>query len=80
MFCMQDRRMRNIIDSHAELGSGIRARKMAEGKCVKTMVLISPIRLASEDAARFEMEEIIFVVKNRVPSWPSGILNLRLKK
>lgn len=80
MFCMQDRRMRNVMDNHAWLGSGIRARKMAEGKCVKTMVLISPIRLASEDAARFEMEEMMFVAKNRVPSWPSGILNLRLKK
>ena len=72
--------MRNVIDSQAWLGSGIRARNIAEGKCVKTMVFISPIRLASEEAARFEMEEMIFVAKKRVPSWPSGILNLRLKK
>ena len=68
MFCMQDRRMRNIIDNHAWLGNGIRARKMAEGRCVNTMVLMSPMRLESEDAARFEMEEMMFVVKKRVPS------------
>ena len=72
--------MRNVTAKPVWLGNGIRERKMAEGKCVKTMVLISPIRLASEDAARFEMEETMFVAKNRVPSWPSEILNLRSKK
>lgn len=58
----------------------MRARKIAEGKWVKTMVLIRPIRLANEDAARFDIEDMMFVTKKRVPSWPSGRLNLRLKK
>ena len=35
---------------------------------MKTIVLTNPIRFASDDAARFEMEEMIFVVKKRVPN------------
>ncbi len=80
MLCMLARSMRKVTASQALLGNGMRARKIAEGKCVKTMVLINPILLAKEDAARFDMEDMIFVTKKSVPSWPSGILNLRLKK
>ena len=44
------------------------------------MVLISPIRFASEEAARLEIDDMMFVMKKSVPNWPSGSLNLRLKK
>ena len=47
---------------------------------MKTMVLISPIRFASDEAARLDIDDIMFVTKKRVPNWPSGSLNLRLKK
>jgi len=35
---VQERRIRNIMESGRELGIGIRARKMAEGRWVKTIV------------------------------------------
>ena len=44
------------------------------------MVLISPMRFASEEAARLDIDCIMFVTKKSVPNWPSGSLNLRLKK
>lgn len=46
----------------------MRARKIAEGRCVKTMVLMSPICFARDEATRFEMEDMMLVTKNRVPN------------
>lgn len=53
---------------------------MDEGRWVKTIVLTLPIRLEMEEATREEAEEMILVVKKRVPSSPSAIANLVLKK
>lgn len=38
MLCVEARRMRNVRDGGRELGRGIRERKMAEGRWVKTIV------------------------------------------
>ena len=35
---VQERRMRNIIAKGREFGIGIRARKIADGRCVNTIV------------------------------------------
>ncbi len=80
MLCVQERSIKNAMEMPTLLGSGIRDRKMAEGRCVSTMVLTKPIRFAIDDATRFDADEMIFVVKNRVPSVPSETENLRLKK
>ena len=80
MFCKHDRKTRNIIAKPALLGKGIKERKIAEGKCVKAIVLTCPMRFAMDEATRLEIPEIIFVVKKRVPRSPSVIANLRVKK
>ena len=58
----------------------MRARNMAEGRWVKTIVLNKPIRFEMEAATRLEKAATILVVKNRVPSVPSGRENLVVKK
>lgn len=62
------------------LGTGMRAKRIADGRCVKTIVLINPIRFDIEAAMRFDTEAKMFVTKKRVPSWPSGRPNFRVKK
>lgn len=62
------------------MGIGIKARKIADGKWVNTIVLIRPIRLDIDDATRLDIAPTMLVVKNRVPSWPSGRENFLLKK
>ena len=47
---------------------------------MNTIVLMRPILLAKDEAARLEIEDMTFVMKKRVPSWPSGRWNFRLKK
>lgn len=47
-------------------------RKMAEGKCVKTIVLRGPRRRAMGRATRLEMVAMMLVVKNRVPRYEGG--------
>lgn len=63
-----------------EEGTGIRARKMADGRCVKTMVWTLPNRLAIEEARSIDIAEIIAVAKNKEPSLPSPKPNLSWKK
>ena len=77
---MQLLRTKNIIAKTTLEGMGISARKMDDGKWVKTIVFTLPMRLEMEEAAREEAEEMMLVVKNSVPSWPSGIANFTLKK
>ena len=36
--CVQERRIRNIMDQWTSLGTGMRARKIAEGRWVNTIV------------------------------------------
>jgi len=54
-----------------ESGTGIRARKIADGRCVKTIVWMLPIRFAMEEARSMEIAAMIAVVKNREPRTPS---------
>jgi len=48
--------MRNSIAKGREDGIGINARKIAEGRCVKTIVLTLPKRLAIEDATSIDID------------------------
>lgn len=61
-------------------GRGMSARKIDDGRCVKTIVFTLPIRLEIDEATSEEAEEMMLVVKKRVPSSPSAIPNLELKK
>jgi hypothetical protein len=61
-------------------GTGMSERATADGRCVKTIVLIKPIRRERETATKDEMEERIPATKKRVPKSPSWSLNLMLKK
>jgi hypothetical protein len=47
--------------------SGMSERKIAEGRCVKTMVLIGPMRLQSEAATRVLRVERSAAIEKRVP-------------
>ena len=60
--------------------TGINERAIADGRCVKTMVLIRPIRLAREAATKDEIEDRMPATKNRVPRSPGCRLNFWLKK
>ena len=55
----------------SELGIGISARQMADGKWVKTIVLMLPIRLAILAATSMEAAAMMLVLKNSDPNWPS---------
>jgi hypothetical protein len=77
---IEDRRTRKKIAKGREAGTGIRERAIAEGRCVKTMVLTRPIRREREAAMMEEKAERRPVVKKREPSSPSGRLNLMWKK
>jgi hypothetical protein len=76
----EERRSRKKMAPDRDDGTGMRQRARADGRCVKTMVLIRPIRLESETATRDETEERIPAAKKSVPKSPSCSLNLRLKK
>jgi len=80
MDASEERRRRKNIAPDRDDGIGIRQRAIADGRCVKTMVLIRPIRRESTTATRDETEERIAATKKRVPKSPSCSLNLRLKK
>lgn len=76
---VQDRKIRNIIAKGRESGIPISARKIAEGRCVKTIVLILPNRLAIEEARSMDPAAMMEVVKKREPRRPSSRLNFDLK-
>jgi hypothetical protein len=75
-----DLTIRKKIEPESEGGTGISARAMADGRCVKAIVRTSPIRLESGTATRDETAERRPVVKNKVPRGPSRRLNLTWKK
>jgi len=78
--CVQDRRTRNIIASGREFVAGINARKIEDGKCVKTIVWMLPILFAREEATSIEPAAMKLVTKNIVPTLPSARSNLMWKK
>ena len=80
MFCKIDLRIKKAIANPTCLGSGISERKIAAGRCVKTIVLMGPMRLAMDEAMRMEIAAQMLVAKNKLPSTPSGMANLRVKK
>lgn len=47
---------------------------------LNNLTLTFPMRLAIEDATSIDADEMMLVVKNMEPSFPSGNSNLRLKK
>ena len=53
---------------------------MAEGRWVKTIVGIRPMRLAMEAARSMPVAAMMLEEKKRVPSWPCGRKNLSVKK
>lgn len=63
-----------------ESGMGMRARKIADGRCVKTIVWILPIRFAMEEARSMDIAAMIAVVKKREPRTPSLRWNFSWKK
>lgn len=80
MFWEQARRTRKVNASGRSEGTGISARKIADGRCVKTIVRMLPMRFAMEEAISIEPAAMMLVVKKMEPSLPSGSENLRLKK
>ena len=77
---VQARKTTNVIARSTLLGSGISAKVIELGICVRTIVLISPNRLANEGAARLDAEATSIETKKSVPIVPSASENLRLKK
>ena len=74
-----DSRSRNNTTAHRADGMNAAAIKNTlEGRCVKTMVLISPIRRASHAAPRCDSAFNTCTVKNNSASWLSAMPN-RLK-
>jgi len=79
MDCVQERRIKKSIAKGREFGMPMSARKMAEGRCVKTIVWMLPNRLAIEEARSMEPAAMMEVVKKREPRRPSSRLNFDLK-
>lgn len=77
---VQNRAIRRALATPKVEGKGMSARKIAEGRWVKAMVLMLPIRRAREAATRLERLATKDVVKKVVPSVPSLRLNLVEKK
>jgi hypothetical protein len=71
--------MRKSMATGREFGMPMSARKIAEGRCVKTIVWILPNRLAIDDARSMDPAAMMEVVKNREPRRPSSIWNFHLK-
>lgn len=60
--------------------TGINDRAMADGRCVNTIVLMRPIRLAREAATKDEIDDRMPATKNNVPRSPGCRPNVWLKK
>ena len=78
--CVQERKIRKRIARGRLEGNGTSARKMEEGRWVKTMVWMLPMRLASEEARSMDTAAMQLVTKKMEPSFPSARLNLVWKK
>ena len=63
-----------------EDGAGISARKMADGKCVNTIVLTRPILLEMAAAQMLERVEKNLPIASTVPSFPWDKWNFRSMK
>lgn len=70
-----DRRMRKKREPAREDGTGMSARAIADGRCVKTMVRMRPMRLERDDATSEEIAERIPITKKIVPREPSSSPN-----
>lgn len=79
MDCVEARSTTNNIARGREVGMPIIARQMADGRCVNTIVLTLPNRLAIDAATRTDAACTILVLKKNVPSWPSLMLKCFLK-
>ena len=71
---------REKIAQGGDVGTRIRARAIAEGRCVKTIVFTRPIRLEREEAMTEEKAETSPVVKKREPTSPAWRPNFMWKK
>lgn len=79
MFCVHARPISNVIASGREFGMDIVAKKMQEGKWVKTMVRTLPNLFAMLEARSMEVAWMMLVMLKREPSSPSDMPNLRRK-
>ena len=70
-----ERRIRNTNAPASDEGTGIIIRKMADGRCVNTMVRIRPIRLESDAATKEDIAERNAMTEKIVPSEPSSSEN-----
>ena len=66
----EERRRRKNMAPDRDDGTGMSERARADGRCVKTIVLIRPMRLESETATKDETEERMPATKKRVPKSP----------
>jgi len=78
--CMQERRIKKVRDTLTSPVIGINARKTADGRCVNTMVLMLPKRLARLDARSILPADIMEAVKNTEPRVLSERSNRHWKK
>ena len=69
-----------MMVSPSDDGNGISIRKIALGRCVKTIVLTKPIRFAIEDAKMLPILETNCAEAMMLPSWPSGRPNFLDRK
>lgn len=76
MLCVQDRVRRKSIANVEDDGTGMSASDIADGRCVKTIVSTSPMRLAIDAATKVDNEAIMPAAKKRVPSLSKLRLNL----
>ena len=74
------RQTRSVIVNHSDAGKGMSERKIALGRCVNTIVLTKPMRLAIAEAKRLPMLETNCADAMMLPSWPSGKLNFLDRK
>ena len=68
MLARLERRRRKVIAMGKDGESGMSERKIADGRCVKTIVWMRPIRRESGAARSEEMAERKAARENRVPS------------
>jgi hypothetical protein len=66
-----ERPIRRQMVNASELGTGKSAKKTAEGRWVKTMVLTRPMRLETDEAKTFPIVEKNQVIDMIEPSWVS---------
>lgn len=80
ILAVHDLKTRKVNASGRFEGKDMNARNSDEGRCVKTIVLTFPKRLAMDVATSMENPAIIDVVKKMEPSSPAGRENLDWKK